>query len=139
MGILAYDATPAYVAVDAGGAEGQLPKELVHFAKTSGANEKGPNRMLGSEFLMKLASLNFGAGNRYPYMLNACIETQLVSPPNKVVDGVCRLLVPSSLNELAEKPSKAVVAHAESLMTQASALCQEFNLSGVNKIEASAH
>ena len=68
----------AYLAMNAGGANGQLLTELAQFAKAFGSGEKGPSRILGSEFLSKLANLNFGAGQRYPYMLNACIETQLV-------------------------------------------------------------
>ena len=129
-------ALSAYVSVNAGGVEGQLLQELAHFAKTFGSGEKGPSRVLGSEFLMKLSSLNFGAGNRYPYILNACIETQLVSPPNKLVDGVCRLLLPSTLNELTKKDHKKTIVEAESLMTQARGLCKKLNLSGVSKIKA---
>lgn len=96
----------AYVAMNAGGANGQLLTELAQFAKAFGSGEKGPGRTLGSEFLSKLADLNFGAGQRYPYMLNACIETQLVSPPNNIVDGVCRLLMPVPLNDITKRCQK---------------------------------
>ena len=76
-------ALSVYVAMNAGGANGQLLTELAQFAKAFGSGGKGPSRILGSEFPSKLANLNFGAGQRYPYLLDACIETQLVSPPNQ--------------------------------------------------------
>ena len=128
-------ALSSYVSANSGGTEGQLLKELAHYAKTFGSGEKGPSRVLGSEFLTKLAGLNFGTGNRYPYLVNACIEAQLVSPPNKVVDGVCKLLLPSSLSELTKKDNKSAITEAESMMTQCRALCDKLAITGVNKIK----
>ena len=55
-------ALSSYIAVSSGGAEGQLLTELAEYAKVYGSNETGPTRILGSEFLSKFASLNFGAG-----------------------------------------------------------------------------
>ena len=130
------NALSAYVSMNAGGADGQLLKELAQYSKAFGSGEKGPNRILGSEFLSKLANLSFGAGQRYPYLLNACIETQLVSPPNKIIDGVCRLLVPTSLNDLTKKSARNSIIEAENMMTQARVLCQKLNVTGIAKTKA---
>ena len=129
-------ALSSYVSVNAGGTEGQLLKELAQYAKAFGSGEKGPSRVLGSEFLSKLANLNFGAGQRHPYLLNACIETQLVAPPNRIIDGVCRLLLPTSLNDLTKKEARQSIINAEGMMTQARSLCQKLNVTGVAKIKA---
>ena len=125
----------AYVAANSGGTEGQLLKELAQFAKTFGSGETGSSRVLGSEFISKLAGLNFGTGTRCPYVVNACIETQLVSPAHKLVDGFCKLLAPTSLNELTKKESKLAITEAERAMTQGRALCDKLNITGKNKIK----
>ena len=111
----------AFVKANAGGVDGTLLEELSSFFKTFACSESGATRRLGSEFMTKLAALSFGPGERYPYVMNACIEANLSSP--KVVDGLCRLLQPPQLQALASKENRAMVKAAEKLMCDARELC----------------
>jgi len=111
----------AFVKANAGGVDGTLMEELSSFFKTFACSESGATRRLGSEFMGKLANLSFGPGERYPYVMNACIEANLASP--KVVDGVCRLLQPPQLQAIASKDNRATVKAAEKLMCDARELC----------------
>ena len=47
---------------------------------------------MGSEFMHKLANLNFGNAERLPYLQNAAINANMLAPPHKIADGYCRLL-----------------------------------------------
>ena len=118
-----------YVAKNAGGEQGELMIELGQYAKAFGsASGSGPTRILGSEFLLKLASLNFGTGQEFPRIKHACIECQLSSPPHKIVDGVCKLIMPTVLGELARKDKRADVRTAEAAMSEARSLCSSLNV-----------
>ena len=125
----------AYVDANSGGDSGKLLHDLALFAKAFGTTEQGPSRILGSEFLNKLASMNFGTGQHFPYLINACIETNLVSPPNRIIDGMCRLLVPSNLTELTKASSRIHVKFAEEIMTQARELCDKLQLDQTQRIK----
>ena len=116
-------AVVAYVRANSGGTDGTRLEELSRHHKAFACNaESGPARSMGSEFLYKLTSLNFGPGNRFPYVLNACIKANLSSPSDKVVDGVCRLILPSHVAHLASKKVLDKVREAEALMTESRSL-----------------
>ena len=106
--------------VQKNGANGELLAELNAFSRVYGCRESGSTRTLGSEFFAKLASLSFGAVEKYPYVTNSTIKTNLQSPANKISpDGMCRLLLPQHLNALTQSKNKLLVREAESLMTDA--------------------
>ena len=115
-----------FVNANSGGVDGTLMDELSRFFKTFACSESGATRRLGSEFMNKLANLSFGPGERYPYVMNACIEVNLASP--KVVDGVCRLLQPPQLQAIASKDNRVMVKAAEKLMCDARELCKKLHV-----------
>ena len=92
-------------------------QELSCFVKAFACQDQGSGRSLGSEFFSKLVGLNFGAAERYPYLLLAVVEANLCG--KKVVDGVCRLLTPGMLQQLVAKDARPAVRAAESLMGEA--------------------
>ena len=106
-----------YVRLNAGGLSGELLLELRDFSRAFGCSGEGSSRTLGSEFFMKLNSLNFGQAQRFPYLINAAIKANLTSP--KVVDGVCKLVLPSHLSALTSKNNRSKIEEAECLMKDA--------------------
>ena len=128
------DALASYVKMNAGGLQGTLLHELSLFQKKFAASEKGPLKALGSEFFKKLCSLNFGPALRFPFLLNACIEANLCSPPNKVVDGYCKLLSASSLSALTAAKNRAKVVEAEQLMADIRALADKLSVPETLKV-----
>jgi hypothetical protein len=114
------DALANYVRDNCGGENGELLSDLAEFYKAFEA--AASDRRLGSEFVGKLASLNFGP-ERFPYTLSGCIEANLTSPINKIVDGVCKLILPSYLNALTRKGNRGEVQKAEKLMVDCRSLC----------------
>ncbi len=128
-------ALTAYVRANAGGDGGELLRELALYAKSFGTSEKGPVRTIGSEFLFKLSGLNWGHGIRYPYVTNAVLEAQLASPPDRITDGVCRLLQSSTLHKLNGKANKDAVAESERLMTEARRLCDSMDLAPAQRMK----
>ena len=107
-----------FVRLNSGGVQGELLNDLNTFSRSFRCTQKGSKRMLGSEFFRKLASLSWGV-EKYPYVLNACIKSNLTSPANKVTDGFCKLVAPSNLSTLMSKGSKDLVVQAENMMTDA--------------------
>ena len=95
----------------------ELLVELSRFQKAFACTDSGPSRALGSEFFEKLVSIKFGPTEKYPFLVNAAVQANLISPRGKVVDGYCRLLTPASLALLSHKDNRASVAEAESLMS----------------------
>ena len=114
------DALVNYVRDNCGGEDGELLHELAEFYKAFEA--AASDRRLGSEFVAKLASLTFGP-ERFPYTLNGCVEANLISPINKIVDGLCKLILPSYLNALTIKGNRGEVKKAEKLMGDCRSLC----------------
>ncbi len=80
-------------------AVGALQLVLADFAKAFACESKpgGAQRALGSQFMAKLSSLQFGPGEHFPCVLNATICTQLSSPASRIEDGVCKLLNPAAV------------------------------------------
>ena len=122
-------ALSAYVAHNAGGADGKLIRGLSSFAKAFATSGKGRTRMLGSVFLTKLALLQFGAGQEFPHNKHACVACQLQSPPHKIVDGLCQLLSSQSLSELARKDRRPAIVETERLLTESRRLCESLGMS----------
>jgi len=106
--------------------EGELLQDLNDFLKAFACNEDGPLRVLGGEYIAKVASLNWGKSVKYPFVQNACLMTNLSSP--KVSDGVCKLIAPSSLSALLHKDNLAKVHEADQLMQDARKLCKELGI-----------
>ena len=48
------------------------------------------NRMLGSEFFVKLNGLNFGKSESYPLVLASLIKAQFSG--DKTIDGICKTI-----------------------------------------------
>lgn len=114
--------------VQKNGANGELLVELNEFSRVYGCRESGSTRTLGSEFYAKLSSLSFGLVEKYPFVTNATIKTNLQSPANKISpDGMCRLLLPQHLNALTQSKNRKFVREAESLMTDARRLLKLLN------------
>jgi len=97
---------------------GELLQELQEFSKAFGPKQ-GMQRVLGSEFLTKVATLNFGAGCKMPFLQTAIVKAQLASPSHRVIDGQCRLLSASNVASVISKDKKAAAADIEALLTEA--------------------
>ena len=118
----------AYVKKNSGGTDASLLHDLSLFQKSFAPSGNAPNRILGSEFLNKLATLNFGPSVQFPYTINACIKANLVSPPSKLIDGVCKLLMPANLQSLTLKTNRVLVTEAEKLMSDSRKLADVLHL-----------
>ena len=98
----------------------ELMVELSTFAKTCDPGKKTQVAIRphgGSEFWQKLNSLSWGKVERFPHVLHAAVCANLASPPNKIIDGCCRLITPSSLVALSNKANLAKVREAEAFLT----------------------
>ena len=111
---------------------GALLNDLSSFQKAFGCGAKGAARALGSEFISKVSGLNFGPGVKHPYVKNACLKANLQS--KKVVDGVCKLLLPSHVAVLAADKKRALVNSAEKLMEDGRKLCDALSLADENRV-----
>ena len=54
---------------------------------------------------------------------------------DKVLDGICRLLMPSSLSALAHKDNRQKVSAAEDLMCNARLLCDAHKIADRDKVQ----
>lgn len=79
-------------------------------------------------------SLNFGPAERFPFVLLALVEANLVSPAGKVVDGICRLLTPAMLQQVSAKDARNNVRTAEGLMRDARLLVDALNVGQSQKV-----
>jgi hypothetical protein len=98
-----------YVENHSGGIDAELIADLCAFQKLYASSEKIP-KTLGGEYIHKVASLTFGPSEAFPYVVHALLKTNLSS--KKSVDGICRLLLPSSVSQIASKPARAKVKEA---------------------------
>ena len=119
-------ALTAYVKVNSGGPTGELLQGLVKFSKVSACSEKGPSRTLGGEFLLKVAQLTFGPAENFPFVKNALLEANLQT--DKVVDGICKLITPTMVGQLASKQKRDFVKECEQAMAEARQLCKAVSL-----------
>ena len=117
-----------YVQSNAGGTGGSLLVELSSFQKAFACSDHGPTRTLGSEFMQKVSTVNFGPGQKFPYVVNAVIKANLASPVHKIVDGVCKLILPSNLALLTKKGNRQMVEQAEAVLRDARALCDTIKM-----------
>ena len=81
----------------------ELIQELSLFAKAFASND---DKACGSDFFSKLNALNFGKCTKKPHIIHAALCTNLSAPANKITDGICKLIPPSSLPCLVAKGSK---------------------------------
>ena len=109
----------SYVQNNGGGITAELLKELSQHQNTFKCNQGGVSRAMGSEFWMGLTRLNFGVAERCPYIQNAAVKANLCAPPNKIMDGFCRLITANMLSQLASKENKPKTFQAEKIMADA--------------------
>jgi hypothetical protein len=117
----------SYVKNNGGGISGELIKDLSEIQKVFACWESGPNRILGSEYISKVDGTKFGRGQqKYPYVKNAMLKANLASPPAKVVDGFCKLLMPAHVAMVMHESRRADVIKAEELMSDARDMCKGY-------------
>ncbi len=104
-----------------------LMDELNFFAKQF-AKADATSRNLGSEYIAKAAALASGKTEKTPHLMHAALCANLVSPPQKIVDGFCKLFSPSNLASLLSKEKKGLSLEAENLMYQSRTLCDVLGL-----------
>ena len=124
----------AYIEQNSGGPKGELIQDLADYAKSWSGDGKSPQRVIGGEFFNKVVSLNFGSGAKYPYIKTAIVEAQLASPPDKMQDNFCRLMIPSCLMELTRKDKRQLIDRAENMMTEARSMVNSFGLTTSDRI-----
>ena len=83
----------------------------------------------------KLNTLNFGKGAKCPFLKIAILEVVLASPADKVQSGMCKLLLPTMLNDLVKKEKRASVDKAERILAEARAICKGLGLSQADRIK----
>ena len=108
-----------YVQSNAGGVSGELLHELSTHQKTFQCKNGKTARAMGSEFMAAWGRLNFGSGQKLPYLQNACIKANMVAPKEKIVDGFCKLITPSNVSSLTSKAIKDSAFQAEHIMHSA--------------------
>lgn len=118
-----------YVKINSGGETNELIHELGDHQKLFGLVKGGGERTLGQEYLNKAGTLQFGKIDQYPHVVNACMKANYSCPANKVIDGVCRLLLPQHIGSLVQKDKRPQVVAAEKLMTTCRGLLNALNIS----------
>ena len=108
------------------------PAEIIRgialFYKAHISNDGGPNRFMGSEWIGNASSLNFGKFEKLPLVMTAVWKANLSSKCTKLVDGYCRLVLPSHLSLLTSPANRKNVQHAEKVMTDARDVCKHMNI-----------
>ena len=61
------------------------------------------------------------------------MKANLASPVNKIVDGVCKLIVPSNIALLTKTGNRPLAAEAEALMRDARVLCDTLKIPDRNR------
>jgi hypothetical protein len=110
-----------FVKAQGGGRAGDLLKELSKYQAAFRCSG-----ILGSEFLGRLATIKFGIGLKFPFVVHACVKANLSSPPAKIVDGICKLVPLSGIASLNTKNNRPLVIDAESMMVHARSFCDKF-------------
>jgi len=106
-----------YVEHNAGGPDGPLLKDLNDFVHLY---EHCAQRILGGEFIeavLKVRLPDAQLGDTVAYVKNACLKANLNGP--KVVDGMCRTLLPTTLSRLNTVDMKPDVHESELLLAKA--------------------
>ena len=89
------------------GGAGQLLEDLNMFSRALGSMKgqtaAGSTKMMGSEFWSKLNSMKWPLGEKKPWLMIALVKANIASPPNKVVDGFCKLVEPRHLGLVMHK------------------------------------
>ena len=124
-----------FVEQNSGGPGGELLAELSDYAKAFQGPDGGLKRIIGGEMFEKLNSLNFGKGVKFPFLKIAILEAVLASPADKVQSGMCKLVLPSMLNDLLKKDKRAAIEKVESVFAEARAICKGLGLSQSDRIK----
>lgn len=109
------------------------PAELIYelgafFKANSSVDGDGPVRHMGSEWLLKLAGLNFGKFEKFPLAVNACFKANLTSCGGKLVDGYCKLISLTALSGLTSPKLRADLKLVEQIMVDARELSTRLQL-----------
>ena len=116
---------------------GELLHDLNLFSRSLGGLQHqkaaGSKKMLGSDFWTKMNSVNWGAGKKMVWVMNALIKTNLASPPHKVIDGFCKLITPAHIAQITHKCNRQLVQEAEALMTDTRAVMKQLGLQGMEQ------
>ena len=92
------------------------------------AEGQGVVRHMGSEWIFKLSTLNFGKVDKFPWVVNAAFKANLTSKDKTLVDGFCKLVSATHLGQLAASSNRPSVCKAEKLMTRARELVAKLQL-----------
>ena len=109
------DIISRFVQMYAGGANAPIVRYLEGFGKEYGGSNK-----LGQGFLEAVTTAKFPTeATKFPFTRSALIATNLVSPKDKVVDGIARLVNKSDVSMLTRKASLLQVTAAEACLAEA--------------------
>ena len=99
-------------------------QSLGDFWRAFGPTGASASRLMGSEFLSRLATLKFGKVEQYPWVVTAAMKANLLPKESKLVDGFCKLLSAGSLGQVVQQGNRATVIDMEKLMTHARGICK---------------
>ena len=105
--------------------DGELLKEITEFQQTR-AEGMSSKRVLGSIFLGRVGDMKFGKGIKCLHVQTAILKAQLASPAHRVVDNMCQLISPSSVQSLTSKKVLASTLAIEQMMVDARKLAMPF-------------
>ena len=90
-----------------------------------GGRQLGGSRILGTDFMSKLAAIKFKTGESCPHFMAAVLKVQFNFP--KESDGVCRTLAPSDVNSIFREKNNNMVQACEKAMMQARAVVERLH------------
>ncbi len=71
-----------------------------------------------------MASISFGVGLKFPWVVIACVKANLSSPPAKVVDGICKMVPLSCIVSLTAKNNLSLIHILRAHETKANLVCR---------------
>ena len=118
-----------FVRLYAGGNGAPIVRYLEGFGK-----EWGGGRKLGEAFLAAVVAMKFATeSSKFPFVRSALLATNLISPKEKVVDGISKLVSKSDCSALSAKNKLTQATAAELLLsecwTELRSQCDQGNLS----------
>jgi hypothetical protein len=100
----------------------ELLEELSTF---KGAFSASAGASLGPAFWEKAAQLKWPGITQYPLVRAAVVKANVAAPITKIEHGVCKLLPPSDVDKLLNKPFATSVRQSEGVLEQARAMCDK--------------
>ena len=124
-----------WVQKNSGGVDGCLLKDLSDFQRAFGRSQGGVQRSLGGEYIGKILNMQLPPGKKCPYLQLALLKANILSPDNKVIDGVCRLITPANINVLASKAGKELAVSCEKVLADARGLVSAMPCDDSTKVQ----